>query len=112
MKLSPQDEIWLKQAQQYPYASLSKESQIYYDDLMQKKRIPEAIEKGSTHRSKKLKAPTKQPQKKAAKGEAKMLVFMIGFVIIGFAARMLWLDWKKPISKTATEKVASNKSKK
>lgn len=109
-KLTKDEKAWLKLAQQHPYVSLSKASQEYYDSLMQKDRIPEAVEKASIPQTKTIVAPTEVPQK-AATNDGKMWAIMLGLIIVGFAGRMLWRDWQKPISKTATENVAKTDKK-
>lgn len=109
-KLTKDEKAWLKLAQQHPYVSLSKASQEYYDSLMAKLRIPEAVEKASIPKTKTIVAPTQEPQKKAPEGDTKMIFFVLGFVIIGMAARWIWLDWQKPIQKSAPETVV-NKTK-
>lgn len=94
--LSKKEQNWLDIAKRCDYNTLPDISKDYYNYLMQKIRIPKAVEKQSIPAQKKLVAPisVQQVQPGPNSAELKMMVFIIGLVIIGLAAHMIWTDWQ------------------
>lgn len=101
--LTPQEQAAMDYYRGIPYNNLPPEHKQYYDYLTQKSRVPVAVEKSSTHRTKKMSKP------KPKKGKPKETAFIIAFIIILIGFMIFYADYKKGELKSQPAKVVYKK---